>query len=43
LGACRDCSALLVTDRWSLRMPRCIVCAAHRAVPSTLDEAAAPA
>ena len=27
LGACRDCSALLVTDRWSLRMPRCIVCA----------------
>jgi hypothetical protein len=27
LGACRDCNALLVTDRWSLRAPRCIVCA----------------
>jgi Flagellar transcriptional activator (FlhC) len=27
LGACRDCSAVLVTDRWSLRAPRCIVCA----------------
>jgi hypothetical protein len=26
LGACRDCSAVLVTDRWSLRAPRCIVC-----------------
>lgn len=27
LGACRDCNAVLVTDRWSLRAPRCIVCA----------------
>jgi hypothetical protein len=27
LGSCRDCDALLVTDRWSLRAPRCIVCA----------------
>jgi len=27
LGACRDCSALLVSDRWSLRAQRCVVCA----------------
>jgi hypothetical protein len=26
LGACRDCNAVLVTDRWSLRAARCIVC-----------------
>jgi len=26
LGTCRDCSAVLVTDRWALRAPRCIVC-----------------
>ncbi|HEY6452470.1 MAG TPA: hypothetical protein VIX87_07705 [Steroidobacteraceae bacterium] len=27
LGGCRECNAMLVTDRWSLRAPRCIVCA----------------
>ncbi|MGA8708315.1 MAG: hypothetical protein WB646_15160 [Steroidobacteraceae bacterium] len=27
IGACRDCSAVLVTDRWTVRSPRCIVCA----------------
>jgi len=27
LGACRDCSAALIVDRWTLRAPRCIVCA----------------
>jgi hypothetical protein len=27
LAACRDCSAVLVTDRWAMRAPRCIVCA----------------
>ncbi|HEY3731643.1 MAG TPA: hypothetical protein VGL28_10350 [Steroidobacteraceae bacterium] len=27
LGACRDCSAILIVDRWSLRAPRCGVCA----------------
>jgi hypothetical protein len=27
LSGCRDCGALLVSDRWSLRAPRCIVCA----------------
>jgi hypothetical protein len=27
IGGCRDCSAALVTDRWSMRPPRCIVCA----------------
>lgn len=26
IGACRDCNAVLVTDRWTLRAPRCIVC-----------------
>jgi len=27
LSACRDCAAVLITDRWSLRAPRCCVCA----------------
>ncbi len=27
LAACRDCSAVLVSDRWSLRAPQCTVCA----------------
>jgi hypothetical protein len=27
IGACRDCGAVLVTDRWMMRAPRCIVCA----------------
>jgi hypothetical protein len=27
IGACRDCGAVLVTDRWAMRAPRCIVCA----------------
>jgi hypothetical protein len=27
LGSCRDCNAVLVADRWSLRAPRCVVCA----------------
>jgi hypothetical protein len=27
LGACRDCSAVVVADRWTLRAPRCLVCA----------------
>jgi hypothetical protein len=26
LATCRDCHAVLVTDRWSLRAPRCAVC-----------------
>ncbi len=28
LSACRDCNAVLVADRWSLRAPLCGVCAA---------------
>jgi hypothetical protein len=28
LSACEECSALLVADRWSLRVPRCSVCMA---------------
>jgi hypothetical protein len=27
LGACRDCAAVLIVDRWSLRSPRCALCA----------------
>ena len=27
LGACRDCGAVVVIDRWAMRAPRCIVCA----------------
>jgi hypothetical protein len=26
-GGCRDCSAVLIVDRWSLRAPRCALCA----------------
>jgi len=31
LGGCRDCSAVLIVDRWSLRAPRCPLCAADHA------------
>ncbi|HEY1725421.1 MAG TPA: hypothetical protein VGF89_08360 [Steroidobacteraceae bacterium] len=34
LGSCRDCSAALIVDRWSLRAPRCIVCAGFAASPA---------
>jgi len=27
IGACRDCGAVLVIDRWAMRAPRCSVCA----------------
>jgi hypothetical protein len=27
LSACRECSAVLIIDRWSLRAPRCVLCA----------------
>ena len=27
IGGCPDCGAVLVTDRWAMRAPRCIVCA----------------
>jgi hypothetical protein len=27
LGSCRDCAAVVVADRWSLRAARCLVCA----------------
>jgi len=27
LAACRDCGAVVVADRWSLRAPRCTLCA----------------
>jgi hypothetical protein len=31
LGGCRDCGAALIVDRWSLRAPRCPLCAADHA------------
>ena len=31
LGGCRDCGATLLVDRWSLRAPRCPLCAADHA------------
>jgi hypothetical protein len=31
LGACRDCGAALIVDRWSLRAPRCPLCAVDHA------------
>jgi Flagellar transcriptional activator (FlhC) len=31
LGGCRDCGATLIVDRWSLRAPRCPLCAADHA------------
>ena len=35
LGACRDCGAALIVDRWSLRAPRCGLCADHSTVAPT--------
>ena len=44
LGGCRDCGAALIVDRWSLRAPRCPLCAADHAqaagAPSALPAAA---
>lgn len=37
LGTCRDCNAVLVTDRWSLRAPRCIVCEPQLGRPLSCD------
>jgi hypothetical protein len=34
LGACRDCGAVVVTDRWAMRAPRCIVCAPPARAPA---------
>jgi Flagellar transcriptional activator (FlhC) len=36
LGACRDCGAALIVDRWSLRAPRCPLCAADHAQAATM-------
>ena len=35
LSACRDCSAVLIVDRWSLRAPRCALCADDSPVART--------
>jgi hypothetical protein len=31
LSSCRDCAAVLIVDRWSLRAPHCALCAADQA------------
>src|ERR1700729_560601 len=41
LGGCRDCSAVLIVDRWSLRAPRCPLCAADHAQLAAAHVAAA--
>jgi Flagellar transcriptional activator (FlhC) len=44
LGGCRDCGAALIVDRWSLRAPRCPLCAAdHAQGARTLPDLAATA
>ena len=35
IGACRDCGAVLVTDRWTMRAPRCSVCAPPARTPGS--------
>jgi hypothetical protein len=35
LSGCRDCGAVLITDRWSLRAPRCLLCADDQNVLGT--------
>jgi Flagellar transcriptional activator (FlhC) len=44
LGGCRDCGAALLVDRWSLRAPRCPLCATDHAqgAQHALDGAAPP-
>jgi hypothetical protein len=37
LSACRECSAVLIIDRWSLRAPRCALCAVRRRVSCRPD------
>jgi hypothetical protein len=41
LGGCRDCGALLIVDRWSLRAPRCPLCAADQAQSASVPPTAA--
>src|ERR1700692_1940388 len=43
LGACRDCGAALIVARWSLRAPRCPLCAADHAQAATMATEAAAA
>jgi hypothetical protein len=43
LGACRDCGAALIVDRWSLRAPRCPLCAADHVAAAISAGDAAPA
>lgn len=35
LAGCPDCGASLIVDRWSLRVPRCALCASQREAPAT--------
>jgi Flagellar transcriptional activator (FlhC) len=43
LGACRDCGAALIVDRWSLRAPRCPLCAADYAQAASIGRDAVAA
>jgi hypothetical protein len=40
LAACRDCGAAMVADRWSLRAPRCALCARDPAMIDPVSIAA---
>jgi hypothetical protein len=43
LGTCRDCAAVVVADRWSLRATRCLVCAPEpKSLPKDRSEPGAP-
>jgi hypothetical protein len=41
LSGCRDCAAVLIVDRWSLRAPRCALCAVDQAVAGAGVDASA--
>jgi len=43
LGACRDCGAALIVDRWSLRAPRCPLCGADHAQAASIGSNAVAA
>ena len=42
LSGCRDCFAALIIDRWSLRAPRCALCAAEQSLPGSGASLAGP-
>jgi hypothetical protein len=42
LSNCRDCCAALIIDRWSLRAPRCALCAADHTGSAPASSLAGP-